>query len=157
MRMKVAGAIVAIGFGFAGAAIAMDNKMASGGDIAEPIPARQELMKMNGAAMKAASAMAKGEAPYNEAEAAGAMAKIKDDLEQFPALFPEGSAEGDTRASPKIWEDMDGFKAAAAKAAEDAAAAQQAAAQGPEAFAAALGKVGSNCSSCHEKFRLPSS
>jgi cytochrome c556 len=155
--MTIAAAIATIGLGFTGAAIGMDSNMAKEGDMSDPIPARQEIMKENGAAMKAASAMAKGEAPYNETEAAGAMAIIKDNMEEFPTLFPEDSKEGgDTRALPAIWENKADFEAKAAKLAQDAAAAEQAAAQGQEAFAAALGQVGSNCGGCHETYRAPS-
>ena len=145
MRIKVAVAVAAFSVAFAGVAIGQDS----------PIPARQELMKMNGAAMKAASQMAKGEKPYNEAEAAEAMKIIADDMDSFPGLFPADSMDGgDTRASPKIWEDMDGFKAAAAKAASNARAAQAAAADGVDAFKMALGAVGASCGSCHEDYRL---
>jgi len=149
MRMKFAAAVAVIGVGFAGAAI---------GQIADPIPARQEIMKENSAAMKAASAMAKGETAYNETEAAGAMAIIKDNMEEFPGLFPDDSMEGGkTRALAAIWENKADFDAKSAKTAEDAAAAEQAAAQGQEAFAAALGAVGANCGACHEAYRGPAS
>jgi cytochrome c556 len=115
-------------------------------------------MKENSAAMKAAGAMAKGETPYNEAEAAGAMAIIKDNMEEFPKFFPEDSMEGGkTRALAAIWENKADFDAHAAKLAADAAAAEEAAAQGQEAFAAALGAVGGNCGSCHETYRGPAS
>lgn len=158
MRMKFAAAVAVIGFGFAGAAVGMDSNMASEGDMPDPIPARQELMKENGAAMKAASALAKGEVAYDEAEAAGAMAIVKDNMEEFPNLFPEDSMEGgDTRALAAIWENKADFEAKAAQLAEDAAAAETAAAEGQEAFAAAFGEVGSNCGGCHEMYRAPSS
>lgn len=143
MRIKVAVAVAAFSVAFAGIAVGQDS----------PIPARQELMKENGAAMKAASAMAKGEVAYNETEAAGAMKIIADSMVEFPGLFPADSQDGDTKASAKIWEDMDGFKAAAAKTATDAQAAEAAAADGVEAFQTALGAVGANCSGCHEVYR----
>lgn len=158
MRMKFAAAVAVIGVGFAGAAVGMDSNMSKEGDMPDPIPARQEIMKENGAAMKAASGMAKGETPYDEAEAAGAMAIIKDNMEEFPTLFPDDSMEGGkTRALAAIWENKADFDAHAAKLAEDAAAAEQAAAQGQEAFAAALGQVGSNCGGCHETYRAAKS
>lgn len=152
MRIKIAAAIALIGFSFAGVAGAMDSNMAKD-EMPDPIPARKELMKENGAAMKAASAMAKGEVAYNESEAAGAMATIKDNMEQFTNLFPEDSASGDTRALAVIWENKADFDAKAAKLAEDAAAAEAAAAEGQEAFAAALGAVGANCGPCHQMYR----
>lgn len=143
MQIKVAVAVAAFSVAFAGIAVGQDS----------PIPARQELMKENGAAMKAASAMAKGEMAYSEVEAAGAMKIIADNMTEFPGLFPADSQDGDTRASAKIWEDMDGFKAAAAKTVADAQAAEAVAADGVEAFKVALGAVGSNCGGCHEVYR----
>jgi cytochrome c556 len=153
MRAKIAAAITAISVGLAGAAVGMDSQQ----PIADPIPARQEIMKENSAAMRAASNLAKGEVPYNEAEAAGAMAIIKDNMEVFPTLFPEDSMEGETRALAAIWENKEAFEAEAAKLSADAAAAEEAAAQGQEAFAAALQEVGANCGGCHENFRGPAS
>lgn len=148
MRMKIAVAFAALSVGFAGIAVGQDNA----------IPERQELMKENGGAMKAASEMAKGEKPYNETEAAAAMRLIADNLEEFPGMFPENSMEGGdppTRAKAEIWSDTAGFEAAAAKTYEAAETAEAAAAQGQEAFAAALGPVGASCGDCHDMFRGP--
>jgi cytochrome c556 len=143
MRLEIVVMLAAASVAFADIAVAQD----------EAIPARRELMKENGAAMKAASAMAKGDTEYKEGEAAGAMKVVADNLEEFPGLFPPGSDVGETKASAKIWEDMDGFKAAAAKTVTDAKAAEMAAAQGLDAFKAALGAVGADCGACHEIYR----
>ena len=146
MRVNVVAALVVFSVGFAGSAISQDSA----------IPARQDLMKMNGAAAKAAFNMAKGTTAFVAADAAEAMKIIKNSMIEFPNLFPVGSEDGgDTRALPKIWEDMDGFKAAAAKLAADAGAAEDAAANGLDAFKAALGAVGADCGSCHETYRAP--
>jgi cytochrome c556 len=144
MRLKIVVALAAASVAFAGVAVGQDTA----------IPARQNLMKENGAAMKAASAIAKGETEWREGEAAGAMKIIADNLEEFPGLFPPGSeGGGDTKASPKIWEDMAGFEAAAAKTVADAKTAEAAASQGLAAFQAALGAVGADCGACHEVYR----
>jgi cytochrome c556 len=144
MRMKVAVVLGLFSVGFAGMAIGQDT----------PIPARQELMKMNGAAAKAASDMIKGTTPYDATKAADAMKIIASGIEEFPSLFPPGSESGgDTKASAKIWEDMAGFEAAAAKLAADAKAAEAAAANGVDAFKAAFAAVGADCGGCHETYR----
>ena len=144
MRIKVAVVLGIFSAGFAGIAVGQDA----------PIPARQELMKMNGAAAKAASDMIKGTTPYDAVKAADAMKIIAANLEQFPSLFPPGSESGgDTKASAKIWEDMAGFEAAAAKLVADAKAAETAAADGLEAFKTAFGAVGADCGGCHEAYR----
>lgn len=146
MRNLIVATLTAFTITLAGSAVSQDSA----------IPARQDAMKMNGAAMKAAANMAKGNTPFVAVDAAEAMKIIKDNMIEFPSLFPVGSEDdGDTRALPKIWEDMDGFKAAAAKAAADAEAAETAAANGLDAFKAALGAVGANCGSCHETYRGP--
>jgi cytochrome c556 len=63
-------------------------------------------------------------------------------------LFPEGTAHGqiaDSEAKPAVWEDVDKFKATAAKLKDASAKAARAAAQGKDPF-----KV---CKECHETFR----
>lgn len=146
MRINVAVALTVFSVGFAGSAIGQDSA----------IPARQEAMKLNDASAKVAFGMAKGTTAFVAAEAAEAMKLIKNTMVEFPSLFPVGSENGgDTRALPKIWEDMDGFKAEAAKLVTNAEAAEAAAADGLEAFKLALGPVGASCSSCHEAYRAP--
>jgi cytochrome c556 len=120
----------------------------------DPIQARQALMKKNGGAAKIAFDMAGGKAPFDAATAAAAMKTIQDDMVEFVTLFPEGSDQGDTKASPSIWTDMAGFKAAADKLVADAKTAEAAAATGAEAFGAALGAVGGDCQGCHQTYRL---
>ncbi len=120
----------------------------------DPIAARQELMKMNNAAVRSAFGMATGKTPYDPAAAAEAMNKIAEDMVQFVTLFPEGSTGGTSEASPDIWTHMDDFKALAAKLGTDASAAAAAAANGQDAFKTALGPVGEDCSACHKKYRV---
>jgi cytochrome c556 len=143
MKLKLAVAVAALSVGLAGMAVGQDS----------PIPARQEIMKMNGAAMKKVGAMVKGETPYNATEAADAMKLIADNMEEFPSFFPAGSDQGDTKAGPAIWTDTAGFQAAAAKLVTDAKAAQEAAAGGLDGFTPAFEQVGSNCGGCHKIYR----
>jgi cytochrome c556 len=121
---------------------------------ADVIAERKALMRANGAAAKTASEMISGAKPYDAAAAAQAARTIAEDMDKFPTLFPEGSDQGDTSAAPAIWEKMDAFKAAAAKAANDARVAETAAAQGLDAFKMAFADVGENCQSCHGEFRI---
>jgi cytochrome c556 len=85
---------------------------------------------------------------------------LNDASKQIVAHFPKGTGRGDfdektTRALPKIWEDWDGFKtAAAALAAESAKLAEVAAGGDKEAIAAQFGKMGKlGCGGCHKPFR----
>jgi cytochrome c556 len=120
----------------------------------DPITARQEIMKMNGRAAKTAFDMASGKTPFDQAAAVDAMKTLQDDMAKFVTLFPEGSDQGDTEASPEIWKNFDDFKAHAEKLAADAKTAEAAAANGAEAFGASLQAIGGDCQSCHEKYRI---
>ena len=87
----------------------------------DPIQTRQGLMKTVGASMKASGAMAKGQMPYDPAKAELAMRAIAAVGLGIGQYFPNNSKTGGkTTASPKIWEDMNGFKAALAKFSADA-------------------------------------
>jgi cytochrome c556 len=118
-----------------------------------PIKQRQALMKKNGDAAKLASAMLKGEKPYDAAAAAEAMSVIGKDMEEFVTLFPEGSAKG-SDAKEDIWQNKADFEAYAQETKKAAAAAANAAADGKESFQVAFLTVGQNCKGCHEKYRV---
>ncbi len=142
MRLKVGLMVVMVGIEFAGAAWADD-----------PISARREIMHNNQEAAKVAFGMVMGQVPYDADKAAQAMKALQDDMAVFPTLFPEGSDQGKTQAAPAIWQNMDDFKAHAAKLGADAELAEAAAPDGLDAFKAALGAVGQDCNTCHELYR----
>ena len=66
--------------------------------------------------------MAKGETAFDAAAVLTALQGLQANEAKLDidALFPAGSDKGDTTASPKIWEDMAGFKAANDKYKADA-------------------------------------
>jgi cytochrome c556 len=73
----------------------------------------------------------------------------------FPVFFPPGSDKGDTKASPKIWEDMADFKKdseALSAAGEKLAVAAKAG--DATAVAAAYKEIGEACGACHKAYRL---
>ena len=123
----------------------------------DPIAARKALMKGN-----IGAAMTKGEAPFDLAKVKKIFATFEDTAAKAPALFPEHSIDQPTAddpytASPKIWENMDDFKARLAKFGSDAKAAS-ASVKDLESFKKAFGNIGKNdCGSCHEKYRLKQS
>jgi cytochrome c556 len=103
--------------------------------------------------------MTKGEKPFDAAVVLDALQSINNHAQKLDVatLFPAGTDQGDTEASPKIWEDMAGFQAKVDKFRTDAAAAVAAPPQDVEALKATLGAVGSNCGGCHETFRIKKS
>src|SRR6478735_7433681 len=87
-----------------------------------PIAERQQAMKAIGAATREGAAIAKGDVPFDAAKAQAVFKTYADAAKKVPGLFPDNSKTGETTASPKIWEDQAGFKAAFAKFEADAAA-----------------------------------
>jgi cytochrome c556 len=124
----------------------------------DPIAARKALMKANGDQAKIGAAMVKGEAPFDLDKVHKMLATFEDAAAKMPALFPDNSKTGgETAADPKIWENIDDFKARFAKLGTDA---KDAAAKitDLDSLKAAFGNIGKNdCGGCHEKYRVKKS
>lgn len=99
-------------------------------------------------------AMASGRVPF-DAKVAAENAEIATMMSKLPFVaFVEGSDKGETRAEPKIWTEMDKFKAAAAKMQEEMAKLNVAAKSGNlDAIKAAVGETGKSCKACHDQYR----
>jgi cytochrome c556 len=124
----------------------------------EAIEARQVMMQSNAAAAAVSAAMMRGELEYNPAVGRAAITALHATALVYGNYFPEGSTGENTAASPRIWEDMDGFRTALAefRAATDAAVAASGE-DGPAdaaAFTAAVQPVLGTCRTCHEPFRI---
>jgi len=115
---------------------------------------REAAMKKIGGAMGGLAGIAKGEKPYDAETVKTSLTTISETIKIFPTYFPAGSEKDDEGASPKIWENMDDFKAHAAKLGEsaDMLLAQLPADQA--AVGAAMGTLGKNCGACHETYRI---
>ncbi len=137
----------AIGLGM-GLALAQDD----------PIAARKALMKANGEAAKTGAGMMKGETPFDLDAARKVFATFENAGDKAPGLFVKAFKAGDdTAADPKIWENLDDFKARFAKLGADAKAAG-AQVTDLASFKAAFGNIGKNdCGGCHEAYRVKKS
>jgi cytochrome c556 len=125
---------------------------------ADPIADRKALMKERGGIVGQLSKVTKGEEAFDAAKVLASLTALHANAEKFDvdALFPAGSDQGDTRALPKIWEDMAGFKTEAEKFETVTAEAVAAAPQDVEALKAQVGAIGQACGTCHEAYRRPS-
>jgi len=124
---------------------------------ADPIADRKAIMKERGGLVGGLVKMVKGETAFDAAAVQKALEGLKANEAKvdIDVLFPVGSDKGDTKADPKIWSDMDGFKAVNKKYSD----AVDAAAAAPAADKAALGEqlntLGNSCGECHKTYRLP--
>ena len=123
---------------------------------ADAIADRQAIMKDMGRSVGVIAPMIKGEKPFDAAAALTALETIEADTKKldFDALFPAGSDQGKTEASPKIWESKDDFVKNIEKIQTDAAAAVAAKPQDLDALKPAFQQVAANCGACHKAFRI---
>jgi len=100
------------------------------------------------------AAMANGRVPF-DAKAAADNAEIATIMSKLPyAGFVEGTDKGETRAEPKIWAEMDKFRAAASKMQDEMAKLNVAAKSGNiDSIKAAVGATGQACKACHDTYR----
>jgi len=115
---------------------------------------REAAMKKIGGAMCGLVAIAKGEKPYDAETVKGSLSTISETIRIFPTYFPAGSEKDSEEASPKIWENMDDFKAHAEKLGADADALLAQLPADQAAVGAAMGTLGKDCGACHELYRI---
>lgn len=115
---------------------------------------RRGALTVMGAHFGRVAAMANGRVPF-DAKAVAENAEIATYMSKLPyAGFIEGSDKGDTRAEPKIWAEMDKFRAAASKMQDEMAKLNVVAKTGNvDAIKAAVGETGKACKACHDVYR----
>ena len=114
---------------------------------------RMETMKTLAKAMKSVSLMVRGKTPFERDKVMVEANAIAKHGARIVGLFPKGSGDGVSEASPAIWWDPQGFKQRA-KAMVAAAEGLSTAAQTTEvATASAFRALGKTCSSCHKVYR----
>jgi cytochrome c556 len=109
-------------------------------------------MKANADQSRIGTEMIEGRRPFDLDAARRIFATFAETGEKAPALFPETSKSGDTRAVPAIWENKADFNAKLAKLASESKAAA-AATTNPDTFKAQISEVRKSCDSCHETYR----
>jgi len=126
--------------------------IALAGEATDPdAKARQDLMGMNGAAMKVLGGMASGEVPFDATAAAAAVKSLVDDAAQIPVVFKnQGAADPKSAAKPEIWTDWDSFVKDAAALGTAASAMDATSLDG---IKAGLGAVGGTCKECHSEYK----
>jgi len=143
--VKLGGIAVATAIGFA----TLVSVVQAQGDV---IKDRQELMKSQGAAMKAINGILEANGPL--ADIAPQAAKLEETSAKIADLFPAGSDQGDTKAKPEIWQNPDDFAAKAKDLHEQAAMLSTAVAGGDmAAVKAQYEKVGGACGGCHKIYK----
>ena len=98
--------------------------------------------------------MANGKIPF-DAKAAADNAEIATMMSKLPYVgFVEGGDKGDTKAEPKIWTEMDKFRAAASKMQDEMVKLNVVAKGGNiDTLKAAVGDTGKACKACHDNYR----
>ena len=99
-------------------------------------------------------AMAKGQRPYDQAEATKRAEAVAFASHLPWESFPAGSDAGETRALPTIWQQGDKFKAAQERLTSETAKLVQAAKSGDAGnLKSQFGATAKACSACHDDFR----
>jgi cytochrome c556 len=114
----------------------------------------EQLVEARQAAMKEDGGILRGAGSLTGAEATAAADVLIKNFTNFPAMFPENSIVGDSKALPVIWQEFDAFTAIFDKALQGAKDMKVAAAAGDAAaYGAALKVIGGTCGECHQTYR----
>jgi len=152
MTMKaIAAAVLAAGLSVATVGVATVSAADQGTH-----DARVAMMKKIGGATGALAGIAKGDKPYDAEAIKAALTTISETAKVFPEQFKPGTenASADSEASPKIWENMDDFKARSAKLGTDADTLLAQLPADAAGVGAGLKTLGANCGGCHQNYRV---
>jgi len=114
---------------------------------------RRGVMKAIGGHMSATSLIVRGKVPHKGQlkQHVNALKLLTDDI---PALFPEDSDFGETRAKPEVWDKQEDFIKASRKSNDSIANLLKAVEGGNDSeMLASFKKVGQGCKGCHKNFR----
>ncbi len=120
----------------------------------DPLATRKALMKRNNDNAALLVKMMRGQEPFDAAKVDEALAQWADTGEKFPSLFPDNTKDGDTRATPAVWEKRAEFNALAARFAKNSKD-NRGKAKNADDVKAIVALIGKDCGDCHETFRKP--
>ncbi|MBB6483117.1 cytochrome c [Rhizobium lusitanum] len=112
------------------------------------------MMKKIGGAAGALGAIAKGDKPYDADIVKASLATIAETAKAFPEQFNPQSDKGDAEVNPKIWENLDDFKAKATKLSADAETALAQLPADKTDVGSTLKALGGACGACHQAYRV---
>jgi cytochrome c556 len=115
---------------------------------------RVAMMKKIGGAAGALGAIAKGDKPYDADAVKTALTTLAETAKAFPDQFGPNSDKTDPGVNPKLWDNVDDFKAKAAKLSGDAETALAQLPADQAAVGAALKTIGADCGACHQAYRI---
>jgi len=118
----------------------------------QAVLARMNAMSAISDEMEILVPMARGAMPFDAVQAQTALRRLEDLAARTPDLFRAPESDPQSEALPAIWEDFADFETRARELASiaDAAAARVA---DPATLRAAVARIGSNCSACHDRYR----
>lgn len=115
---------------------------------------RIAMMKKIGGAAGTLAGIAKGTKPYDADAVKTALTTIAETAKAFPDEFGPNSDKADKEVNPKLWDNMDDFKAKAAKLSTDAETALNTLPADQAGVGAALKTLGADCGACHQAYRI---
>jgi len=122
----------------------------------DPIAARKALMKENNNNARAVVQMMREQKPFDAAAVEAAFKQWADTAQKLPGLFPDDSKTGgETRATPKIWQNKKDFDEKSADFGKAVADNHAKAVASLDGLKAAIPVIGKACDNCHEDYRVP--
>ena len=112
------------------------------------------MMKKIGGATGALGAIAKGDKPYDADIVKASLSTIAETAKTFPDQFNPQSDKTDAEVNPKIWDNLDDFKAKAAKLSTDAETALAQLPADQAGVGGTLKTLGGSCGACHQAYRI---
>ena len=147
-KKRTAALVAAAGMVVAGSAALAQQKPE------DAIKYRQSALFILGQSFGPLAGMAQGKIPYDK-DAAVRNAGIAEFVSKLPwDRFGPGTDQGNTKAKPEIWLNLEDFRAKADKMQTEVAKLAQVTKSGDvNAFKAQVGETGKACKACHDEYR----